>query len=120
MNRLLLLFSFLLFLSGCDDLQKIINSKIGYDVTYSVTGTAAAVNLTIENEDSGTSQFSDEPLPWEYSFTGESGAFVYVSAQNQTDTGSVTATIYCDGDKLKTSTSTGAYVITTASGSLPD
>ncbi|MDA3938346.1 MAG: hypothetical protein PF693_03420 [Spirochaetia bacterium] len=34
------------------------------EVLYKVTGTASTVNLTIENSDGGTSQYSDVPLPW--------------------------------------------------------
>lgn len=91
-----------------------------YDVKYEVTGSAITVSTTIENEDGGTSQFADVAVPWTYQFEGRQGDFVYVSAQNQGDTGSVTVTIYYDGDVFKTSTSSGAYVIATAYGSLPD
>ena len=89
------------------------------DVKYEVTGTATAVDLTIENDNGGTSQYSDQATPWTYSFTGYPGDFIYVSAQNQGDSGTVTATIYIDGEVYKTSTSDGAYVIATASGSIP-
>lgn len=88
------------------------------DVKYKVTGTAATVDVTIENEDGGCSQFSDVSVPWTYSFEREEGEFVYVSAQNCGNSGSVTVTIYKDGDTFKTSTSSGAYVIATASGTL--
>lgn len=87
-------------------------------VKYKVTGTADTVDVTYENADGGTSQESDVDVPWSYSFTGEPGDFVYISAQNQGQTGTVTVTIYTDGDVFKTSTSEGAYVIATASGSL--
>ena len=46
------------------------------------------------------------------------GTFVYVSAQNNQASGTVVVTIYRDGEVFKTSTSMGAYVIATASGSL--
>ena len=93
------------------------------EVEYKVTCTATPnlVDLTIENEDGGVSQFSDVATPWTYTFEIEKadyGVFVYVSAQNQQDHGSVTATIYVDGSQFKTSTSTGAYVIATAYGSV--
>jgi hypothetical protein len=42
--------------------------------------------------------------------------FVYISAQNNQD--NVTVKIIVDGDTFKESTSTGAYVIATASGLL--
>jgi len=90
-----------------------------YSIKYSVTGTTSSVDVTYENGDGGTSQKSDDSLPWTYSFTGYSGDFIYISAQNQNDTGSVIATIYIDNEKYKSSTSEGAYVIATSSGSIP-
>jgi hypothetical protein len=86
------------------------------DVQYKVTGTAGAVDITIENEDGGTSQFDDVALPWQYDFKVQPGAFVYVSAQNQMQSGEITVMIYRDGELFKRSTSAGAYVIATASG----
>lgn len=104
---------FVFALASCDNpLDSSINVK------YKVTGTADTVDVTYENSDGGTSQESDVSVPWSYSFTGEPGDFVYISAQNQGQTGTVTVTIYTDGDVFKTSTSEGAYVIATASGSL--
>ena len=101
-----------LFDSSYDD------SPSYYAIKYEVTGTASTVDITYENRDGGTSQISDRYLPWEYTFTGKSGDFVYVSAQNQGSSGTVTVTIY-DGDRiLDTSTSSGAYVIATASDML--
>ncbi|MBI9099143.1 MAG: hypothetical protein JEY91_11730 [Spirochaetaceae bacterium] len=89
------------------------------DVKYSVTGTALTVDITIENENGGTSQYSDVAVPWEYSFTGWEGDFIYLSAQNQGSSGSVICTIYRNGGEYKSSTSSGAYVIATVSGLLP-
>jgi len=85
---------------------------------YKVTGSANTVDVTYSNESEGTSQESNVSIPWTYSFEGEEGQFVYISAQNQGETGSVTVTIYRNGKKIETSTSNGAYVIATASGSL--
>ena len=95
-----------------------VTDRTTYQVKYEVTGTAQSASLTYQNKDGGTSQESDVVLPWTYSFEGESGDFVYISAQNSGETGSVITTIYRDGDVFKTSTSTGAYVIASASGSL--
>lgn len=89
-----------------------------YAVEYTVTGTAANVSVTYALADGGTSQIGDTPTPWSYEFRAVKGTFVYVSAQNQTETGTVTATILRDGREFKTATSTGAYVIATSSGSL--
>ena len=85
---------------------------------YKVTGTANTVDVTYSNESEGTSQESNVSVPWTYSFDGEEGQFVYISAQNQGTSGSVTVTIYRNGKKIEKSTSNGAYVIATASGSL--
>jgi len=89
-------------------------------VLYEVQGSTVQVFVTIENEDGGTSQFDKISPPWTYSFPDkkDEGTFVFISAQNQTDRGSVTVNIYRDGDLFKTATSTGAYVIAEASGSL--
>jgi hypothetical protein len=76
----------------------------------------------MENAGGNTEQLSDVPLPWFTSFTVEVEKygyfFVYVSAQNQGSSGTVTATIYRDGSVFETATSSGAYVIATASGSI--
>lgn len=91
-----------------------------YSVRYEVTGTCSTVDVTIENEGGGVSQYADVAVPWRYSFPKAVGpdTFVYVSAQNQQQYGSVTATIYVDGRNWRSSTSSGAYVIATASGML--
>jgi len=93
-------------------------TKYSPGVEYRVTGTCSRVDVTYQNSDGGTSQVTNKSLPWSYTFTGGTGDFVYVSAQNQEKNGSVTCTIYRNGNVFKTSTSSGAYVIATASGSL--
>ncbi|MBF9018410.1 MULTISPECIES: MmpS family transport accessory protein [unclassified Oceanispirochaeta] len=108
---ILLCLSIILF-AGCDILTP-------PQVEYEISGTATSVNITYSNASEGTSQVSDVSVPWTYSFESTTGNFLYVSAQNQNDSGSLTATIYVDGDVYKTSTSSGAYVIATASGSAP-
>lgn len=111
-----ILFSF--FLISCSDVLNPEETK--YSVKYAVTGTAKKVSITIENENGGTSQFSDVSVPWSYTFPVKKkpGTFVYVSAQNEGSSGSVTVKIYRDGKVFKSSTSSGAYVIATASGTL--
>ena len=89
-----------------------------YNGKYQVTGTANTVFVTYENQSGGISQESDVSIPWSYSFQKKEGEFVYISAQNEGANGSVTVTIYRDGYVFKTSTSEGAYVIATASGTL--
>ncbi len=89
-----------------------------YTIKYEVTGSASSVSLTIENSDGGTSQFSDKPLPWTYTFTSKFDTWIYCSAQNQGDAGTVTVKLYVNNEVFKQSTSEGAYVIATASGTV--
>lgn len=89
-----------------------------FQVRYEVTGSAETVDITYQNADGGTSQLSGVTLPWSTTFTGQALDFVYVSAQNKGETGTVTATIYRDGEQFKSSTSEGAYVIASADGTL--
>ncbi len=90
------------------------------DVVYEVSGSAARIGcITIENQEGGTSQYTDVIPPWTMDLSMYRGAFVYVSAQNGTSTGTVTAIIYVDDTVFKTSTSSGAYVIASAYGTLP-
>jgi len=104
-------------LSGACDLFTYPECTVSYRVTS--TATPGTVDLTIENSGGGVSQFDDTSTPWTYSFGQvSSSTFVYVSAQNQQDHGSITAQIIADGAVWKTSTSIGAYVIATASGGI--
>lgn len=88
-------------------------------VTYRVTGTnVTRVDVTYENSSGGTSQESNQSLPWSYSWnTAKAGDFLYISAQISQGTGSITVTITKDGTTFKTSTSSGFASIATASGS---
>ena len=89
-----------------------------YNVEYKVTGTANKVDIIIENKDGETSMYSDIPIPWSYSFEREQGEFVYISAQNCGETGSVTVTIYRDGDVFRTATSDDLWATATVYGTL--
>ena len=121
MKKLLLLSVILtcLFFSSCEEMLGLAKTKT---IKYEVTGTASSVSLTLNNKNDGTEQYSSVPLPWEMSFdvSIDSGSyyFAYVSAQNNGTTGTVTAKIYVDGSEFKSATSSGAYVIATASGSV--
>ena len=118
MRWAIVFFAVVTVLAACslgDDDEKAATSGA---VLYEVTGTACRVNTTYENAGGGTSQESNRPLPWQYGFNAGAGTFVYISAQNQCDTGTVIATIYHRGVVFKQSVSDGAYVIATASGIL--
>ena len=88
-----------------------------YKVKYEITGTATSVSITLSNAQGGTEQ-GDYKVPFSKTFTFSPGDFVYISAQNNNDHGTVICKIYVDGVEVKSSTSTGAYVIATCSGSL--
>ena len=126
MKRLLFVFVALLALTGCPwepppYEPPTAPPPVDYSraVVYEVTGSATLIFcITIENQDGGTSQYTDIVPPWTMNLSMYRGDFVYVSAQNGTDTGTVTATIYVDGAVFKTSTSSGAYVIASAYGTL--
>ena len=81
-----------------------------YKVTYRVRGTAGRVALTYRNREGGTEQ-SVVPLPWQVSFDARAGSFLYVSAQNQDTSGSVTCEILLEEVTRSTTTASGAYVI---------
>lgn len=89
----------------------------GPEVEYKITGTATKVDVTLENSSGGTEQYGDVYLPKTYTYYDFPGYYLYISAQNQGETGSVTVSIYVNGNLYKTSTSSGAYVIASASGS---
>lgn len=86
-------------------------------VVYEITGTARRVDLTIENEGGNTEQFDDAAVPYKKTFAVPRGQFVYISAQNQGETGTVKCTITVDGVVLETAESSGRFVIATCSGS---
>lgn len=106
-----LLFALLTF-SACGSSPDSVKS-----VTYRVDGTATQVAITYANSSEGTSQITTT-TPWTLQFQDPTeGQFLYVSAQNQHETGSVHVSITKNGTLYKESTSTGAFVIATASGS---
>jgi len=84
-------------------------------VEYKITGTASSVFVTLSNATGGTEQFSNVRVPHTYSFETFRDRFLYVSAQNLGTSGSVTVTIYLHGRAVATSTSSGAYVVASAS-----
>ena len=112
MRKLLVIPFLLLLLISCK------SKNDTHNVRYSVSGNAPSFDITYQNKDGGTSQVSGASSGWSYNFVGMNGDFVYVSAQNDADHGTVTVTIYVDGNVYKNSNSSGAYVIATADGTL--
>jgi hypothetical protein len=103
-------------------------SPVTSDVTvlYEVEGTTNMASITISTPGGGTSQQSDIDVPMSMkSATGgqagmpltfQPGEFLYISAQNSNDHGSVTCRITVDGVVVSENTSHGAYVIASCDG----
>ena len=89
-----------------------------YRVQYKISGSASSVDVTLNNASGGTSQYDNVSVPKTYLYRSFNDDFLYISAQNQGETGTVTVQIFIEDDLYKSSTSSGAYVIATASGSL--
>ncbi len=86
------------------------------DIRYEVSGSAELVNVTYENGSGGISQITNVALPWSHNFSSEPGEYVYLYAQNQGETGSITVTIYKDGEVFRRATSEGENVVASVSG----
>lgn len=89
-------------------------------VTYFVTSSpGVVVDLTYANEDGGTEQRDNVTLPFTDHLTVPHGEHLYISAQNQGDSGTVTCEIQHDSIAFEKATSSGAYVIAQCNGSAP-
>lgn len=88
-----------------------------HNATYAIQGTTTRANVTLTYADGSISQ-NTLPVPYETGkLTFKEGDFLYLAAQNDLATGTITAVIKVDGKVWKTVTSSGAYSIATASGS---
>jgi len=103
-------------LGGGDSTYRPRSTPVTYDVNYRVTGSASYADMTYNNADDGTEQLDNVRLPWNQRFNMQYGQFMYISAQNQSESGSVTCEILVNNKVVKKSTSSGAYVIATCSG----
>jgi len=84
---------------------------------YWVRSDCGEVSTTYATVDGGTEQRDfGNGVVYEVDGGISSGTFLYISAQNQCDYGDVTVRIYKRGNIYRESTSSGAYVIATASG----
>ena len=83
---------------------------------YEVSGSAGDYSITCEGAPSGTVQYANVGSGWVYTWTQTGTRWLYMSAQNNTGSGSVTVKIIRDGKVLAQQTSSGAYVIATVDG----
>ncbi len=108
-HLVLFLAAFCILSTGC---RKDKNNKVKYTVT------CGSCDLTYNNASGNTEQRSMTST-WNYEFDAEKGQFLYISAQNNNQSGDVSVRIDVGGNHFKSATSNGAYVIATASGSRP-
>lgn len=87
-----------------------------HSVMYKVTG-SHGLSITYANQGGDTAQTKTYKQKWDYSFRAKSGQFLYVSAQNEGDSGSVECEITVDGYTVKHTESQGGYVIASCSTS---
>jgi hypothetical protein len=106
----------LCFLTSCKEENEFVNNK---NVKYYLGGTSGSYSITYASKGGGTQQESNVANSWKYEFTAHPGDFLYISAQNNHNSGSVEVYISIDGKLFKSAVSTGAYVIATVSGSCP-
>ncbi len=85
-------------------------------VKYEVRGSAPFVSLTYVNASGGMAQETKVKLPWVASFTTDIGNIVTLSAQNEGKSGSVNVYVFSSGRIIQSASSTGEYVIASASG----
>jgi hypothetical protein len=116
MKRIYLLITVLfigLILTSCE--KEELSGTVKYEVTCSPSG----FDITYENSSGNTEQKTISSGSWTTTFTGNQGNFVYISAQADNENANITAKIYYQGDVIEQASSSGDYVIATASGSLP-
>jgi len=83
-------------------------------ITYRVSGTARRAAMTYQTGP-GSTQQTESTLPWSSNLQAHPRDFLYISAQNQDDSGCVEVRIQRGSETLKQAQSCGAYVIATAS-----
>jgi hypothetical protein len=93
-------------------------------VLYEVEGTASGASLTYATNDGSAQGETALPLmntkgTAGVGFTATSGQFLYLSAQNLGEAGTVTCRISVDGVTISENTSNGSYSIASCDGSAP-
>ena len=85
-------------------------------VRYEVDCTSCDLTYTNSSENTEQRSMTNE---WSYEFKAPKGQFVYISAQNNNASGTVGVKIIARGGVFESASSSGAYVIATASGNVP-
>lgn len=99
-------------------------APVTHVVEYFVAGSAETADITYSTADGSTAQQSGVDVPITKKADGSpgikltgvhAGAFLYISAQNGGDAGTITCEIAVDGETVKHAESSGAYTIVTCS-----
>jgi hypothetical protein len=88
----------------------------GPEVVYQIFGTAVNADITLRNASGATEQYDKLAIPNQFVYDSFPSRYVYISAQNHYDSGSVKVIILVNGEIYKEGSSSGAYVIASASG----
>lgn len=83
---------------------------------YRVTGTSGNYSVTLQNAYNNLQQFGGVGNGWWYKWTQTGTRSLYISAQNNNASGSVTVEIVRGGRVVASNTSYGGYTIATVSG----
>lgn len=83
-------------------------------ITYEVTGTTSSVKVSYTNETGGTQQ-ETVSLPWNHKCFVRGSFHAHIFAQNEEKKGTIRVRILLNDQEKKSSVSSGAFVIATAS-----
>lgn len=75
-------------------------------ITYQVTGASATASVTYQDANGATNN-ERVSLPWQQSFTVDSGAYAHVAAKTDGGTGSLTCDILANGATWRHASGTG-------------
>lgn len=105
-------------LTSCVDLAE--QERVSRRIIYRVTGGATQAKITYANATDGNttvmSGFNARGyMSWSETVVLPSGSMAYLTAQNQSDSGTVVAEILYQGYVVKRSESSGAYCIASVS-----
>jgi hypothetical protein len=85
-------------------------------VDYLIFGSTNRASLTLSNA-TGNTEMITVRVPWSQMLIMEPGEYLYLSAQNERDRGSISCQIHVNGRVVEEANSSGAYVIASCSGS---
>ena len=89
-----------------------------HEVRYVVDSNHPA-SLILQNGTGGIDQVKVTSLPWTYTFWGDPGQFLYVSAQKTTRAGWIESKIYLDGTLIKEAKSDSDFGIVSVGARVP-